>query len=259
MKAFDSYMKQALTPFIAACDGLSGMGNNTGALLRTIWEGMRSVIVLASRSKLPSSSAAVAADLQAHLPTDAIKELQQQRLARDFDWHSKALSEILVCASWVLYRAPQQLPSGLVKEALGSAEFWTNRIRKDKKGDAAHIAFCDTLKTLVVELVTYIEAHHKTGLTFNPKGVSLAEAAIVLTDAATTTTAADAAPGSPKRHHHPTLGNVVASGNVAGLMGELTKRKTADGSSAATGLKHVRHLRVASRATNVAGSNMVLT
>jgi hypothetical protein len=48
--------------------------------------------------------------------------------------------------------------------------------------------------------------------------------------------------GSPKRTGpHPTLGsNVIVGGNVAGIIGELSKRKNADGTSAATGLKHVR-------------------
>ena len=56
------------------------------------------------------------------------------------------------------------------------------------------------------------------------------------TEGATTTT------GSPKRTGpHPTLGsNVIVGGNVAGIIGELSKRTNADGTSAATGLKHVR-------------------
>jgi hypothetical protein len=49
-----------------------------------------------------------------------------------------------------------QLPAPIVKEALGSSEFWSNRIRKDFKGkDDAQIAFCDGLKRLIIGLVEY--------------------------------------------------------------------------------------------------------
>lgn len=247
VKAYDAYLKQAVYPCADACDAL-GLPD-ASASLRTIFEGLRTVILLASRSKLPEDD--LAAALSPHLPHTAVQTLATQsskQWSRDWDWHAKALQEVIgPCVSWVMFRAPAQLPVGLVKEAWSSAEFWTNRIRKQHNSGAAaqqHLAFCDSLKKVVLDLVAYIDANHKTGLTFNPKGVSLAEAAIVLTDesdgaAAGATGGADAAPPSPKRQH-PTLGNVVGSGNMAGLMGELNKRKTADGSSAATGLKHVR-------------------
>lgn len=236
VKAYDAYMKSAVVPFCSACDdvGLS----STGKLVVKAWEGIRTVIVLASRSKPPGGSVAEA--LQPHLTAThrAVQDLRNiKQLPRELDSHCKAVTEMITSLSWVLLQAPQQLPAGFVKESLGSAEFWTNRIRKEMKGDAKHIAFCDTIKKVIVELTEYIHTHHTTGLTFNPRsGISLAEAAILLSDEPT-------APmdeiKSPVNKRHPTLGNVVVGGNVAGIIGELAKRKNADGTSAATGLKHV--------------------
>jgi hypothetical protein len=234
VKAYDAYLKSAVVPFAASCDAI-GMGS-TGKLCLSAWEGIRAVVVLASRAKAPTEDMSTA--LQPHLiaTQHAVRQIRELKLDRDLDRHFKAIYDMLGCLSWVYFKPPQQLPTVFVKEAVSSAEFWTNRIRKDFKGkDEKHIVFCDGVKSVLVELVEYIENYHKTGLSFNPRGVSLAEAAIRLSDEPEQ----EVPMKSPVQKRHPTLGAVIG-GNVAGLMDELNKRKSADGSSAATGLKHVR-------------------
>jgi hypothetical protein len=246
VKAYDVYMKTTVIPLSTACDdvGLKGVGP---ALLRA-YEGIRTIVVLASRSK-PEPSTDLMTLLQPHLqPTQAaVQEIRGMRLDRAFDAHYKAITELLTTMSWVLMHSPQQLPASFVKECLGSTEFWTNRIRKEHKADAAHLTFCDAIKKVIFDLTEYIQQYHTTGLAFNPRShVSWAEAAILLADEAGAPADAAATPDtvpqqkSPIQKRHPTLGNVMVGGNVAGIMGELSKRKNADGTSAATGLKHVR-------------------
>lgn len=237
VKVYDTYVKSAVVPFAKACDDLDM--KETGTLIVKAWEGVRLIIVLASRSKSPSLDE-YASTLQTHLALtqNAVSDFQKVTLSRDLDQHRKAITEILGALAWVYMKQPQQqqLPAVFVKETLGSAEFWMNRLRKEFKGDAKHIAFCDAAKQVLVELVEYIQNHHKTGLTFNPRGVSIAEAAIRLTDEPN----AEQDPKSPAGHkRNPVMGSVIAGGNIAGLMGELAQRKNADGTSAATGLKHV--------------------
>ena len=256
VKAYDAYIKECVHPLAEACDNLKGL-QTMGDLLLQAFEGIRTIVVLASRAKLPvgeeHNGHTIVMALQPHLTStqQAIQSIRELKLDRDWDRHQKAVTEMLGCLSWVLLRAPQTLPVPMVKETLASAEFWSNRIRKDFKGkDETQIAFCDGIKKTVSGLAEYVAEYHKTGLTFNPRGVSLAEAAIRLSDEAET--AAEPAEQqkalkSPVQKRHPTLGtNVVAGGNLAGVMGELAKRKSADGSSAATGLKHVSLLLLSS-------------
>jgi hypothetical protein len=292
-------MKSAVIPLCAICDtdiGLAPMGK----YILQAYEGIRTMIVLASRSKPPllsqlssssstttttaSAHADFVAILQPYLQSthSAVQDIRNLRLDRKYDAHVKAITECMTSISWVLMQSPQQLPSSFVKECLGSTAFWTNRIRKEHKQDAAQVLFCDTIQRVITELTTYIQTYHTTGLAFNPRShVSIAEAAILLSDEPTTGTtphgsasSSSAAAGaatssslllssssnhsttgshanfdgtsgvsgtkSPMNKRHPTLGNVVVGGNVAGIIGELSKRKNADGTSAATGLKHVR-------------------
>jgi adenylyl cyclase-associated protein len=173
---------------------------------------------------------------------DAVKEIRGLRLDREWDHNMKSMGEMLACLSWVLFNPPQQLPAAVVKETVSSAEFWLNRIRKDHKGkNETQIAFCDNMKKALTGLVAYIEEYHKAGLTWNPKGVSLAEAAIRLTDEATTEPEKpmDTSGRSPMTKRHPALKGASATPNVGGLMSELGTRKNADGTSAASGLKKV--------------------
>lgn len=236
VKAYDAYVKSAVVPLAQSCDELGGL-ETMGKCITEAWEGVRSIIVLASRSKAPTEEMAVALAPHLEQTQNAVKKIRTLKLGREWDRHHKAVCEMLSCVSWILMCAPRQLPSSIVKDSLGSAEFWSNRIRKDFKGkDEKQIAFCDNIKKCLTGLVEYVEANHKTGLTWNPRGTSLAESAIRLSDEPT---ANDEVMKSPKQRH-PTLGKAIPGGNVGGLMGELNKRKSADGSSAATGLKHVR-------------------
>jgi adenylyl cyclase-associated protein len=241
VKAFDKFLTQSVYQLADTCDDLNDMGE-MGKLLVDCFDGVRYVIVLASRSKKPGSIA----DIVPHLKpiTENVTKIRGLRLKREFDNHYKAMMEMLTCLSWVTCGAHSQLPAPFVKECIGSSDFWSNRIRKEFKGKDApyQIAYCDNMKNLLSDLVAYITEHHKTGLTFNPKGVSLAEAVIRLADDPVANAAAAAAEKEGKKTNkkQSAVGASVKAGNVMGLMSELAGRKNADGSSAATGLKKVR-------------------
>ena len=243
LKAFDKFLHQSVYKLGDTCDDLEM--EDLGKLLVEVFEGMRYVLVLASKSKQPAD---MIADLQPHLKlmVDAVGKIRALRLKREFDNHQKAMMEMLACVSWLTCRAPQQLPAPFVKECIGSSDFWSNRIRKEFKGKDApnQLAYCDNMKKVLQDLAAFIEEHHKTGLTFNPRGVSMAEAAIVMTDNPLKDAAAAAASKQDQKSHKRSslVGNTVKGGNVAGMMAELAGRKTEDGSSAATGLKKVRLL-----------------
>lgn len=238
IKAYDTYVKECVIPFTETCDDLGGLGPDMGKQIQNAWEGIRTVIVLASRAKAPAENELVS-ELTAQLKTtqEAIQSIRAIKSERDFDRHYKAIIELLGCLSWVYHTAPKQLPAPFVKETLGSAEFWSNRIRKDYKGkDEKQVEFCDRLKQVILGLEKYIHEYHRTGLTFNPRGVSLAEAVIVLSDEPTEQTSDDHKANKPIRR---SIFGAAGGGNIAGIMGELSKRKNEDGTSAATGLKKV--------------------
>eukprot|EP00529_Nitzschia_sp_RCC80_P025375 CAMPEP_0113498056 /NCGR_PEP_ID=MMETSP0014_2-20120614/30948_1 /TAXON_ID=2857 /ORGANISM="Nitzschia sp." /LENGTH=527 /DNA_ID=CAMNT_0000392013 /DNA_START=179 /DNA_END=1762 /DNA_ORIENTATION=- /assembly_acc=CAM_ASM_000159 len=241
-KAFDKFKNTSVYKFADSCDDL-GMGD-MGKNVVEVFSGMQYVVVLASKSKQPEPMT----DLMQHLATitGPVGVVNKMRLKPEFTNHQKAIMEMLGCVSWVTCRAPDQLPAPFVKECIGSSDFWSNRIRKEFKGKDDDVAkqqleFCDNMKKVLQDLASYIEEYHKTGLTFNPKGVSIAEAAIRMTDNPLQDAAVEAIRKKDQQSHkkNKDIGNTVQSGNMAGLVSELANRRSQDGSSAATGLKKV--------------------
>mmetsp|Transcript_26024 Transcript_26024/g.30030 ORF Transcript_26024/g.30030 Transcript_26024/m.30030 type:complete len:525 (+) Transcript_26024:299-1873(+) len=237
IKAFDKYSNTTVYKCADSCDDLN-MGE-MGKIFVKVFEGMRYVIVLAAKSKQPADMSEIVSNLKAIV--EPVSEIRKLRLNRDFDNHQKAILEMMACCSWVTLRAPS--PAPFVRDCVGSSDFWSNRIRKNMKGkddemSKLHLAFCDNLKATIVELANYITEYHKTGLTFNPKGVSLAEAAIRMTDNPLHDAAIEANRKIDQQANKK-LGTTVKVGNMLGLVSELTNRRSDDGNSAATGLRKV--------------------
>jgi len=162
---------------------------------------------------------------------DAIGKIRSLRLDRKFDWHIKAIMEMLACVSWVIMSAPPA-PSTFIKDTVGASDFWANKIRKEFKGkDDAQIAFCDTMKAMILDLSAYVKEYHLSGLMWNPRGVAMedyeASSAVAVAVAAPTPRAPAPAPARP---------SMPSSGDI---MKELAAKRTGDGTSAATGLKKV--------------------
>jgi hypothetical protein len=233
--AFDEYIKTSVMPLALTCDELGGL-QDIGKHLMDAWDGIRGVIVLATKSKAPEEDLAKALTPHLAQTQDSIKSIQAIKVDREWDRHYKAISEMLPCNSWVLCKAPVMIPANCAKDAIGAAEFWTNKIRKDFKDDEVQEDFCSNVKKCLKELAEYIEKYHKTGLTWNPKGVSLAEAAVRMAEPPEEKKDVMKSPIGKRRSVG--VGSLVG-GNLTGLVSELASKRTADGTSAATGLRHV--------------------
>lgn len=82
VKAYDSYVKSSVVPFAKTCDDLGGL-KNTGSLLLDAWDGVRTVVVLASRSKKPKEDLATALAPYLSQTQAAVKKIRELKLDRD--------------------------------------------------------------------------------------------------------------------------------------------------------------------------------
>ena len=217
--AYDEHVNKTVTTFVEACNAIEGL-KDTGTHINTVWKGIRDIVEIGSKCKKPS-------DVQGSLMPllkpvqDAMAKIRQARLDRKFDWHIKAIMEMLASVSWVIMSAPPA-PSSFVKDTVGSSDFWSNKIRKEYKGkDEAQIAFCDTMKAMILDLAAYVKEYHLSGLMWNARGIDIKDYK------ASASSAPSAAPA------------VKPAGSAADIMKELASKRTGDGSSAATGLKKV--------------------
>ena len=231
LTAYDEHVARALVPFADACAALGPEMDKIGSSIKDVWAGMRVIIELGTAYKKPPGPAPAA--VQPHLKPcqDAMSPIQKARLDRKFDWHIKAIIELLACVSWVVVIPPPS-PASFVKDTVGASDFWANKIRKEYKGRGdegeGHIRFCDTMKALVLDLSAYLKEHHLSGLAWNPHGKDFAEAKVGEGGSAKKPAPVATSASAPS-----------AGGGAGGVFAELMKKKTDDGSSAATGLKKV--------------------
>ena len=243
LAAYDEHMARALTPLTDACTALGSEMEGVGSSIRDTWNGVRVVVELGTKYKRPADPPSA---IQPHLKPcqDAMSSIRSARLDRKFDWHLKAIMEMLGCVSWVV-TSPPPAPSTFVKDTIGASDFWANKIRKEYKGKGdegeAHVKFCDTMKELVMDLSRYLKEYHLSGLAWNPHGKDFSEAKVgegpgsgsggngASSKAATPAPAKAPAAAAPP----------AAAGGGAGIFAELKKKQTGDGTSAASGLKKV--------------------
>ncbi len=224
--AYDEHIQRTLVPFTDSCAALGAEMESVGKNIVDVWDSVRGIVELGTNYKKPAD---VPTGLQPHLKPcqDAMAKIRSARIDRKFDWHLKAIMEMLACVSWVIMSPPPS-PANFVKDTVGASDFWANKVRKEYKNNEkegpAHVKFCDTMKAMVLDLSAYLKEYHLSGLAWNPHGKDFSDAKVG-EGSKPAAAAPKAAPAS--------------GGSSAGIFAELKKKQTGDGSSAATGLKKV--------------------
>ena len=235
--AYDEHIKSSLEPFVTVVQSLPEVDKfDIGTNLQDAWNGIREIIVIASKCKKPKTQTEIAPLLK---PTqESILKIQKARLPRDYDNHVKAINEMLACLGWVMIDHTSQPPSPslFVKGCIGSSDFWANKIRKTYRGKSDDVAklnikFCDSLKALISDLAAYAKEYHTSGLAWNfANGIELSEYSKSGNETTTLTTVS--ASTTVSKQQSKTAG-------IADIKAELAKKRSSQGNSAATGLKKV--------------------
>lgn len=96
-------------------------------------------------------------------------------------------------------------PRDFIESSVGGSDYWANNIRKEFKGvNPDQIAFCDTFKALLIELMAYVKEYHTTGLAWNNKsGVDVSQYSESSATTATPASVPAAAPAAAKASAAP--------------------------------------------------------
>lgn len=225
--AFDDLYASNFAPFLATCDALGGDHVKLAGATKEAVDALRAMIVCASKSKKPGGAAEIAALAPFKTLQEKIKAVSNPRLCgRDQINHQKALTEGCQSFAWVTV---EPAPMGFIESYIGGFDYWGNKIRSEFKGkDENQIKFAAQFNEFMTEMMkTYVKQHHTTGLTWNPRGADASSFS------GGDAVAAPAPAPAPKATPAPAP---AAGGN---LFAELAKKQTADGASAATGLRTV--------------------
>uniref|UniRef100_A0A8C5PX42 Adenylyl cyclase-associated protein n=1 Tax=Leptobrachium leishanense TaxID=445787 RepID=A0A8C5PX42_9ANUR len=128
----------------------------------------RQIIVTASQCQQPAEKDLVA--LLAPLSNQilAVQNFREKNRGSKLFNHLSAVSESIPALGWVA-AAPK--PGPFVKEMMGAAMFYTNRVLKEYKDvNKNHVDWVRASLNLWMELQAYIKEHHTTGLSWSKTG-----------------------------------------------------------------------------------------
>ncbi len=209
-----------------ACKALEGL-DIVGEKVTLIWAEIRKVVQMGTKCKKPANVNETILPLMKPVE-EYMSFIGKSNLDRKYSWHKTAIMEMLTVISWIIVPTPVTF----VKDRIGSTDFWTNKIRKEYKGkDPAQIAFADTMKALILDLSAYCKEYHLSGLMWNPHGIPVTDY-VAPAEKPTTNESSQSAVAT-------TTAAAGGGAAMADLVNELAKKKTSDGTSAATGLRKV--------------------
>lgn len=247
--AYEEYIKTSLEPFCDVLDSFPDLAKTSlSSDLKTAWNTIGDIVLMGSKVKKgPGKSDFEIISKELLKPAqDALSNIRKIRFrSREFDYHLKAITEATACLGWFMIdpTSDPPSPSAFVKNTIGASDYWANKIRKDYKNKGSddknamnHIKFCDGLKKLIADLVTYTKTHHMSGLSFNFNGIPLKE--YLENKDASPSEAPKETPKTVEQKPKP-VATAAAGGGMASLAAELASKRSSTGESAATGLKKV--------------------
>jgi len=123
-------------------------------------------------------------------------------------------------------------PRDFIESSVGGSDYWANGIRKEfRTVNPDQIAFCDTFKALLTELMAYVKEFHTTGLAWNNKsGVDVSQYSESASSAPTAAPAVAAAKPAAATATASTAvkGDLFASLNKEGAITSGLKKVTKD-------------------------------
>jgi len=232
IRDYDAFIREYVDDFEAKANALGGKAADLGRLVKEAFTEERNILYCAAECKAPAQLPQDLLPLMKPIG-EKLKAVGALTMRDDFEFHCKAVEELVTALNWVMITPA---PRDYVDNFIGASDFSANKIRMKYRGsDPAQIAFCDALKKILQELMSYIKQHHTTGLAWNKKstvdfsswkspsssGVEETKASVTSNDASLS---ASTPPPPPKEE----------GGGKAALFGELSK-----GLNITSGLKKV--------------------
>lgn len=138
--------------------------------MKEAWQEQRQVILMAASCKEPAQAALMPKLAGATKSMKAVGALTKRN---EWEKFCKTAAEGVQALNWLVVKPA---PRDFIQSYLDGAEYWANGIRKEfRTVDADKVAFCDLFKAILTGLLAYVKDHHLTGLTWNPKGVDVAD------------------------------------------------------------------------------------
>lgn len=170
IKGFDAYFAATVDPFVAAAEKLGGDCSAYGKAIKDAWLEKRAFLLMAANCKEPPQAA-----MMSKLSGVVAKMKEVGALVKKNEWerHGKTVTEGVQSLNWLVVKPA---PRDFIESYIGGSDYWANGIRKEfRTVNPDQVAFVDSFKKILTGLMDYVKEYHTTGVTWNPRGIDIAE------------------------------------------------------------------------------------
>ncbi|KAH0584335.1 hypothetical protein H2248_009877 [Termitomyces sp. 'cryptogamus'] len=169
---------------------------------------------------------------------------EKNRKERDWFGHIAFLSEVGAHVGWVV--SPK--PASHINEVRDSVVYYGNKIMQEYKSkDPKHVEWVKAFLVILDELKKYVLEYHATGLTWNPKGIT-----VEAYQSGAKGAAAPAPPAPPPPPPPPATAPAAGAGGVAAVFAQLNR-----GEEVTKGLRKVDKSEMTHKNPTLRASNVV--
>jgi len=167
-REFKEILEEHVNLYVTESDKIGGVVAEQAKLFKQACFLELEIISKASGNKKPSPEEFQQMIQPVSEVMSKIAEVESKYRGKDHVNHLKTVAEGTPALGWVCM---EPTPGPYVKETIAASEFWSNKILKDFKGkDEGQVNWVKGYNGFLKALVSYILAHHTTGLSWNTTG-----------------------------------------------------------------------------------------
>jgi len=161
---FQAIIDEFIVPYVDLSKKLGGIVADQAELVKSAVEKEKDLIAKAKSQKKPADQAFQALLTPISEVIAKVGEIKEKNRKDAKFNHLSTVAEGISILGWV---AVEPTPAPFAKEAIGSSEFWSNKILKEVRGkDETQENWIKAFNGFLKALPPYIQQHHTTGLSW---------------------------------------------------------------------------------------------
>ncbi|KOS21490.1 Adenylyl cyclase-associated protein [Escovopsis weberi] len=196
LEEYDAFLTTSVDKYVRLSDEVGGLVAQQAAEVLKAFNAQRTWLLIATKAARPSDAGTYESLLEPM--SDAVRAASELKDANRQDPqynHLASVADGLIMFGWITI---DDRPFAYVEDALGSAQFFGNKVLKDHKNkDSKDIEWIQAFYQVLHDLGAYVKRHYHDGVPWNPEGDSAEKVARMVSSAPQGSPSASASSGAP--------------------------------------------------------------
>ncbi|RCI10915.1 hypothetical protein L249_5421 [Ophiocordyceps polyrhachis-furcata BCC 54312] len=167
IEEYDAILESSVNDYIRLSKELGGVVAQQAAEVLTGFQEQRKFLLMTAKATKPDPAVC----LQLLMPINdvliSVTELKESNRSDPMLSHLSAVADGIMMLAWVTI---ENRPYKHVDECLGSAQFFGNRLLRERKEDPKQVEWINSFYRIFRDLSTYVRQYFSTGVSWNSQG-----------------------------------------------------------------------------------------